>query len=1137
MSNSLWIAIPSGFEVDGAVLVLRVSVAIVPRLEEASIGESAMAVWPPAALDHGTIEVEFSDAPGGAVKSRSVAPVKSWDRAHWQRLFPADLAIEPLPDTAGEARPLRVRSTSADAVAAERIFVTVAAAQVASNGGGDDVPATVNQALHDNPFEPEEEVPPLGPPPVAADAPPEFHKRFSMLREHPTILRALGLVLDLRVPADGLAVGGSGVIRVRWVDAPAGTPAIVSPWTAFELAADRFLPSSSARITSGLVSLSDAAVGSPADAEAPGWRVTTLNVDVAASRLREAAAKLAVPHEPSSPALPALATGGLSLLRVGRQQEMDTARQNRRQRGVPTEETVLDADDVTLGFRLDVRRGGADWQSLFLREASYFAGDGTPLNETNQLEEGHLKPASALDYGDNVLRTDEMVARWSGWSLAVGRPTFDGGVDRLSRERRADLPLHFEFQPPKGSLPRLRFASSYVLRLRVADLAGGGLELADPAADRLFTRPITFRRFEPVGAPDVVLSPDVSLDRLGPGESVFDIVIRSDRGMSAAAFAAANEEYRSALGRILSQPQASLDFAERHQMLDTLSSEASWDIIRDAVSDPDPDKRTPLPDPAAGSIAAFLPASQFGPEVLQIRNWPDWPKSAPKTLEVRDGSAGGAVSMAWSGENLIVSPKQAQSITLELSSPVRDDFLDHFSAKPFLGVSEDAAMSGRHPILTPRRFVRITHAVRKPLKDPGGTLTPHRLPGQAYAILNPGAALIGADAPSTAKIEITAAWTEHADDAENATTGAPVELLSLTPDADALPHDIRHEFGDTRHRRVTYTVTAVSRFRHLFFQDETDRLFIAQGKIADVSIPNAARPAPPTLLNAYPAFRWTDLSDGAGDNVIARRKREACVRVELERPWFMTGEGEQIAVILPEVRPPSAAQATLFTELGRDPVWGTASPDRWPLPDQFSLQAGSPDTIDLPEAGTSVIAVPHGVWFDRGRWFADIALPEPASATYTPLARFALARYQRESLPGLSLSSVIRTGFVPLLPERTLTVSRSADGFTVQLAGLAGTHPSAKLVQVALETNSEAGAPLTGPTATGADDFGAWRQIGTASGALNEDIVIGNAGGTVALRLRIREIAGSGFESGVVEDGLDELSSQTRFVDIINLEG
>jgi hypothetical protein len=1087
-------------------------------------------------MDQGSFEVEFADAPEDDIHPVSVTPLAAGDRSHWQKMFPPELPIEALPDAGGEHRPLRVRSTSADTVAAERIFSTVAAVQVGPNGDGDNVAAMVTQALQENPIEPEEQIPILERA-LPATASPEFHSRFAMLREHPTILRALGLIIDLRVPTAGLTLKKSGVVRVRWLAAPAGLPPIISPWTEFELDADRFLPKSTARVASGLIPLNQAAVGSPADAETPPWRVTTLNVDVAASRLREAATSILAGEVEATATLPALATGGISLLRVDRQQEMEAGRQARRQRGAPTAETIFNADDVTLGYRLDIRRGGADWQSLFLRQASYFNGDGTPLNESDQLEEGHLKPGSAVDYGDSVLRTDEMVARWSGWSLAVGRPTFDGGVDRLARARQADMPLHFEFQAPKGSLPRLRFASSYALRLRVADLAGGGLDVDDPAADRLFTRSITFRRFEPVGSPDVSLPADQLPDKLGPGESVFDIVLRSDRGMSAAAFATAmSATYKPALDRVMSQPQASLAFAEQHQMLDTQPSEASWQIIRDAVSDPDPSLRKPLPDPAAGAIAAFLPASKFGPEVQQIRNWPDWPNRAEKTLEVRDGSTGGAVSMTWSGEKLIVSPKQAQTMMIELSSPVRDDFLDHFSAKPFLGVSEDAAMSGRHPVLTPAHVIRITHAVRKPLLDPSGTFSVQRLPNQVYATLKPDVALIGANAPSTAKLEVTAAWTERNDDETHEIVDAPVELLTLAPDAEELPHDIRHEFGDTRHRRINYTVTAVSRFRHLFHAEEADDLFLAQGLISDINILSAARPSPLTLLNAYPAFRWTDLSEDAADTMIARRKREACIRVELQRPWFMTGEGEQIAVILPVARPPEATQDRFFSELGRDPVWGAASPDRWPSPEQFSLQTGAPAIINLPELGAEVIAVPHDVWFDRGRWFADIAIPQAASATYTPLARFALARFQRESLPGLSLSPVARTNFVPLLPDRTLTVSRTDTGFIVQLAGLPGIDPTEKLVHVALETSSQASASPGGATATGANMFSVWTQVSTASGALNEDIFIAGASGSSSARLRIREIAGGNFESGVIETGFDELSSQVRFADIITIK-
>src|SRR6185312_16693054 len=52
------------------------------------------------------------------------------------------------------------------------------------------------------------------PPTPAMDAgsimrPPEFHGYVAMLREHPRVLRALGLIIDLRVPV--AAIAGLGV--------------------------------------------------------------------------------------------------------------------------------------------------------------------------------------------------------------------------------------------------------------------------------------------------------------------------------------------------------------------------------------------------------------------------------------------------------------------------------------------------------------------------------------------------------------------------------------------------------------------------------------------------------------------------------------------------------------------------------------------------------------------------------------------------------------------------------------------------------------------------------------------------------------------------------------------------------------
>lgn len=333
-----------------------------------------------------------------------------------------------------------------------------------------------------------------------------------MLREHPAVLRELGLIAELTLgtgdkglpPATPTA---PGAVRVRW-SASTIAPEVVSPWTAYELDSGLFLPASTATISSGLVDLD---VKDPAGN--PRWQVATVDIDGAVSRLRDAARTYATDRTdgrtpPANDAtLPALRSAGLLLMRRDRAEHFaarsDAARANAARDDL-SDGPPLTADDLVLGYRMDVRLHGAgDSLSLCRRNATYFLNK-NPIGP-QQLEEGHVKANAAIrDERTGELRADEVVSRWSGWSLAVPRPALGAPLPPAPNPAPA-LPFDFswQFEPVPGSLPELRFNTSYSVRLRVADIAGGGLEHDDPAADRCFSDLTPYARHEPLSAPQI----------------------------------------------------------------------------------------------------------------------------------------------------------------------------------------------------------------------------------------------------------------------------------------------------------------------------------------------------------------------------------------------------------------------------------------------------------------------------------------------------------------------------------------------------------------------------------------------------------------------------------------------------------
>ncbi|NTV47434.1 MAG: hypothetical protein HGB11_13155, partial [Chlorobiales bacterium] len=97
-----------------------------------------------------------------------------------------------------------------------------------------------------------------------------------------------------------------------------------------------------------------------------------------------------------------------------------------------------------------------------------------------------------------------------------------------------------------------------------------------------------------------------------------------------------------------------------------------------------------------------------------------------------------------------------------------------------------------------------------------------------------------------------------------------VKTFSLTQ-AD----DQRHEFGDTKYRKVRYKVSANTRFREYFLDFKKDEEFppdfplVRDSAVKEVRMLSSARPAAPKPLYILPTFSWEKKTDGK--NIISRR--------------------------------------------------------------------------------------------------------------------------------------------------------------------------------------------------------------------------------------------------------------------------
>lgn len=293
----------------------------------------------------------------------------------------------------------------------------------------------------------------------------------------------------------------------------------------------------------------------------------------------------------------------------------------------------------------------------------------------------------------------------------------------------------------------------------------------------------------------------------------------------------------------------------------------------------------------------------------------------------------------------------------------------------------------------------------------------------------------------------------------------------LTP-ADLAKHPAvpgnRHEFGDTKFRFVRYHLRATTRFREylppsLFAERprisrdgpvwETHRVQIQAhnllGEASDAGAPIedvgsggtagtvVAATAPPDLpqvLYVVPTFRW--------DRSVRGRSQRLGngLRVYLERPWFSSGNGELLGVVL---QPDNGKFADLpaeripyLTQWGRDPLWDSNTPGDVASANAFGAAVHTEQVL-LREDGLPATIAGHRVYFDPARklWYCDIELNTGNS--YTPFVRLSLVRFQPHALAEAKISRTVLCDFAQLLPRRTASFERNGSKLQLDVYGAA----------------------------------------------------------------------------------------------------
>ena len=610
------------------------------------------------------------------------------------------------------------------------------------------------------------------------------------------------------------------------------------------------------------------------------------------------------------------------------------------------------------------------------------------------------------------------------------------------------MPYDFEvdYEPVPASLLELEFGRAYAVRARVADLAGGGLQLRDRPVGGP-TKLETYVRYEPLPPPRLV--PPAGLMVLddsaaggfridssvvGPGGSNERLVIRSEPdgdGFSTASFDS-DPAYPDNNPRRFEAPLTTFALAEQHGVL-RLSDETGAELASRAFVGGQAGEVSPagleaaqLSDPAAlgMAVAVLTQPGLLDDEKSDDRPWEGaWPRRVAKDLELAPGGPQSEPRVDWRdrGQPRLTRPRGFSSgpgcAPARLPGGGRGllhvlgDWIGRFALNRFLSEplpdedddedldvdanqAQNAMVRGRHPLLSPTRWLLLTHAVRRPLDPAHGSALARRDAGETVARIAPtdDEPVWGIHVASTGSVDVCASWQEWGDAPEPMAASAVVAQVNLPRGTARLPELTMT--SATPSTAWSPSGDGGQPFRDCFVDDDPTSSGCA-GELDVVSVKSTARPLQPVVVSVVPAFpgRRTRRRH------VTRRRLGGRLRVELARPWFTTGEGEGLAVLVwpgAEEPPPRAVREPGHLVQPRPhPRHGRPA-----CACRGEQLAGfrPPSTSRSSPGGPAVRALVYPVFIHDGHWYADVELPGVVRESYSPLVRLAVARFQADSL-------------------------------------------------------------------------------------------------------------------------------------------
>lgn len=387
----------------------------------------------------------------------------------------------------------------------------------------------------------------------------------------------------------------------------------------------------------------------------------------------------------------------------------------------------------------------------------------------------------------------------------------------------------------------------------------------------------------------------------------------------------------------------------------------------------------------------------------------------------------------------------------------------------------EACLRGQNSALTPTRSVRVVYATQVPepgfkfdkidVTRPEGTRARFNIEGKVHGW-------------STEELELTVHYSDPVDDLaehrrKTVSIGHDAKIADLHPYYEDLEPingwyaDEELEFHDTKCHIVELIGVAKTRYAdffpnvpHISAVDNRARarqikltpanqLRVIDGVVGDytktylvdnIIVKSTKRPDKPEIEYVLPAMTW---ASEAHPGRRVSRKRGNTIRIFLRRPWFSSGIGEKLAVVLPDGSGPNGSNPDFFynSTIGFDPAFAIQDAPLNMTADHFVGNAGVVPGVPIPELQGSATLVTYNPHFDDSLqlWYVDVEI-DPLAAYYTPFVRLVVCRYQPNSTEGNFTSSVAVTEITQLQPDRVVLVQKdpAAKEYRIFYAGHMG---------------------------------------------------------------------------------------------------